>query len=96
MYVYSQYGSKEQWRWLEYKPLGLIGGNLRGRAVYIQNTSDHFVPVLEVDGEEFSRKPYKRIRNHIPERYHALISDDLLDAALVNCYADEALIAIKT
>lgn len=92
VYVYSQYGSKEQWRWLEYKPLGLIGGNLRGRAVYIQNTSDHFVPVLEVDGEEFSRKPYKRIRNHIPERYHALISDDLLDAALVNCYADEALL----
>ena len=90
VYVYSQYGSKE--KWLEYKPLGLIGGNLRDRAVYIQNTSDHFVPVLEVDGEEFSRKPYKRIRNHIPEKYHALINDDLLDAALVNCYADEALL----
>ncbi|XP_053385075.1 uncharacterized protein LOC128550298 [Mercenaria mercenaria] len=89
IYVYSKYGG-DIWRWLEYKPL--TNDDTNDRAMFIQNTSDHFVPVLDVDGEEFSRRPYVRIRNYIPEKYHPLITEEILDGALVNSHEDETLL----
>ena len=88
VYVYSLVGS--HYRWLEYKPL--TNTNRNDRAVFIQNVDNHFVPVLDVDGEEYSKQPYLRIKDHIPEKYHSILSSDLLDAALVNSFADEELL----
>lgn len=88
VYVYSMYGKER--KWLEYKPLS--GNPTSRKAVFIENTSDHFVPVLDVEGEEYSRPPYKRIGDFIPETHHKYVSGDLLNAALVNSYRDEQLL----
>lgn len=88
VYVYTTCGRRR--KWLEYKPLS--DNQTTGKAVFIEHDHDHFVPVLDIEGEEYSRPPYRRIGDFVPNSFQVHLSDDLLNAALVNNHRDEELL----
>ncbi len=92
VYVYCSQGTSHEQqirRWLPYRPVSVDSSAPNQSAVYIQNLNEHFEPVLDVQDGEYSRPPYRRIRDHVPRRYWHYVSDETLDGALVNSHKDE-------
>ena len=80
VYVYCCSGRNkdiDEYSWLPYKPVS--DGVPEEKAVNLSNIGgNHFGPVLDLDGHEYSRQPFKRIGDYIPTIYHHLVLKDII------------------